>query len=164
MISKAFAAVIAALVLTASAFAEDATAPETRTGEARYSFNKVDDGFLRLDTQTGEVALCSRQAVGWACLAAPEDRAVLENEIARLRKDNGALKQDLLAHDLPLPPGTPPEPLSGGNDNGSGGGRNLTLRLPDHADFDRVVTLVGRLWHRLVEAIANAQNQVLHRS
>ena len=41
---------------------------------------------MRLDTQTGQVALCGRQTVGWACLAAPEDRTVLENEIARLRK------------------------------------------------------------------------------
>jgi hypothetical protein len=164
MISKAFASVIAALVLTASAFAEDGTTQETpETGKARYSFHKVDDGFLRLDTLTGEVALCSAQAVGWACLAAPEDRAVLENEIARLRKDNGALKQDLLAHGLALPPGTLPEPPSSGNGS-SGNGKNLTLRLPDHADFNRVVTLVGRLWRRLVEAIANAQNQVLHRS
>jgi hypothetical protein len=159
MISKAFAPVIAALVLTASAFAEEAATRETpQAGEARYSFHKVDDGFLRLDTQTGEVALCGRQAVGWACLAAPEDRAVFENEIARLRRDNAALKQDLLSHGLKLPPGTLPEPLP------SDDGKNLTLRLPDQADFDRAVALVGRLWHRLVAAIANAQNQVLHRS
>lgn len=159
MISKAVAPVIAALVLTASAFAEEATTPETpETGEARYSFHRVDDGFLRLDTRTGEVALCGRQAVGWACLAAPEDRAVLENEIARLRKDNGALKQDLLSHGLPLPLGTLPEPIPGHS------GKHSTIRLPGHADFDRVVALVGRLWHRLVAAIANAQSQVLHRS
>jgi hypothetical protein len=159
MMSKALAPVIAALVLAASAFAEEATKAEApEIGEARYSFHKVDDGFLRLDTQTGEVALCSRQAVGWACLAAPEDRAVLENEIARLRKDNAALKQDLLSRGLPLPPGTLPEPLP------SGSGKQLTFRLPDHADFERVVALVGRVWRRLVQVIANAQNQVLHRS
>ncbi|MGO9891188.1 MAG: hypothetical protein ACLP0L_25250, partial [Solirubrobacteraceae bacterium] len=26
-------------------------------------------GYLRLDTQTGEVALCSQRSVGWACEA-----------------------------------------------------------------------------------------------
>ena len=88
--------------------ADDAT-PDTADG--RYIFNKIADGggLLRLDTQTGEVALCSQRSVGWACEAAPEDRAVLENEIARLRSENAALKKDILSRGLPLPPGAMPE-------------------------------------------------------
>lgn len=156
MINKAVAAVVAALILTGSVFAEDATAPQT--GEARYRFHKVANGFLRLDTQTGEVALCGRRAVGWACLAAPEDRAVLENEIARLHKENAALKQEMLSRGLPLPPGTMPDPTAGDN------GKTLTLWLPNDADLDRVMTFVGEMWHRLVEAIADAQDRVLHKS
>lgn len=154
-IGRGFAVAIAALVLCAPAFAEDAAPPES--SDARYGFHKVDEGFLRLDTQTGEVALCSQQTVGWACLAAAEDRAVLENEIARLRKDNAALKEELLVHGLPLPAGTIPEPPADS-------GKQLTLRLPHNADLDRVVAFVGQMWHRLVEAIASAQNQVLHKS
>ena len=50
-----------------------------------------------------------------------------------------------------------PEPLAGGDSD-------RTLRLPGNADLDRVMAFVGRMWHRLVEAIANAQNQILHRS
>lgn len=164
MIRKPFTAVIAALVLTvsaliltASAVAEELPAPPS-DDEARYVFHKVDDGFVRLDKQTGEVALCGRQAVGWACLAATEDRAVLDSEIARLRKDNAALKEELLAHGLSLPAGTTEEPPA------AGGGGSVTIRLPTSGDFDRMVVYVGQLWHRLVEAIANAQNQVLHRS
>jgi hypothetical protein len=156
MISKALVPVVTALILTGSALADEATPPGT--GAARYSFHKVEGGFLRLDTQTGEAALCSRQAVGWACLAAPEDRAVLENEIARLRSENGALKNALIARGLPLPPGIVSRP---GNDRGGG---DWTFRLPSDADVDRAMALVGRIWHRLVEAIAQAQNQVLHRS
>ncbi len=155
MISKALVPVITASILTGSALADEAAAPET--GQARYSFHKVDGGFLRLDTQTGEAALCSRQAVGWACLAAPEDRAVLENEIARLRGENGALKNALISRGLPLPPGIVSTPR---NDRGG----DWTWRLPSGADIDRAMAFVGRIWHRLVEAIAQAQNQVLHRS
>jgi hypothetical protein len=154
MISKGFAVVIAALVVTSPVLADDTT-PEN--GEGRYIFSKVADGFLRLDTQTGEVSLCSRQTVGWACLAAPEDRAVLENEIARLRRENAALKKDILSRGLPLPPGTMPEPLAGGD-------RDVAPRLPRNTDIDRVMAFIGRMWHRLVEAIANAQNQMLHKS
>src|SRR5271165_2880193 len=71
-----------ALGLTLPAAGEDAM-PDTAGG--RYSFSKEADGYVRLDMKTGEVALCSRKSVGMACEAAPEDRALLENEIARLR-------------------------------------------------------------------------------
>jgi hypothetical protein len=158
MIGKAYAIGIVVVALVAPACADttgDTPAP-------RYSFNKVADGFLRLDTQTGEVALCRARSVGWACLAAPEDRAVLENEIARLRRENGALKNELVSRGLPLPPGIVPEPSNDGGRDLTG--KNLTWRLPNDADVDRVVTFVGRMWHRLVEAIAHAQDQVLHRS
>src|SRR5580704_14419996 len=128
MIAKGIAIAIAALCLTVPAIADDAT-PDSQGG--RYIFNKQPDGFVRLDTQTGEVSLCSQKTVGWACEAAPEDRALLENEITRLRSENAALKKDLLARGLELPPGVMPEPLAQ-NDA-------PTLRLPSDADIDRMV-------------------------
>jgi hypothetical protein len=154
MIARVFAAFIAALVLTKAAAAENAP---PQGGDARYTFHRVADGFVRLDAQTGEVALCSQHAVGWACVAAAEDRTVLENEIDRLRRENAALKRELLARGLPLPNGTLPEPSAG--DNGGG----VTVRLPDDADIARALAFVGRMWRHLVEAIANAQNQVLRK-
>src|SRR5579863_8301242 len=83
------------------ALADPAAPPDTAGG--RYLFEKQPagqssdhaGGYLRLDTQTGEVALCSQRGVGWACQAAPEDRTVLENEIARLRTENAALKKEI---------------------------------------------------------------------
>ena len=100
MTKTVFATVIAGFCLIAPALADDAT-PDS--GGGRYTFSKVAEGFLRLDTQTGEVSVCSQRTVGWACQAVPEDRAVLENEIARLRKENAALKKDMLTRGLPLP-------------------------------------------------------------
>ena len=153
MINKTFALAIAGFCLIVPALGEDA-APDTESG--RYTFNKVADGVLRLDTQTGEVAVCSQHAVGWACQAAPEDRAVLENEIARLRRENAALKKDMLARGLPLPAGAAPEPLA---QNGE-----PALRPPSDADLDQVIAFAGRVWHRFVEAIARAQKQMLNKS
>ena len=117
---------------------------------------------LRLDTQTGEVSLCGQKAVGWACEAAPEDRAVLENEIARLRAENGALKKDLLSRGLPLPPGVMAEPPAAPNDQPQNG--ETGLRLPSDADIDRMVAFVDRVWHRFVDAINRAQKQMLNKS
>jgi hypothetical protein len=136
------------------AFADDAP---TDTAGGRYTFNKVADGFLRLDTKTGDVTLCGERAVGWACQMVPEDRAVLENEIARLRSDNAALKQDLLSRGLPLPPGVMPEPQDARSND-------ITIRLPNNADLDRAVTYLGQMWQRFVDAVARAQKEIQNRS
>ena len=154
MSNTAFAAVVVGCCVIAPAFADDAM-PENDGG--RYTFSKVADGFLRLDTQTGEVSICSQRTVGWACQAVPEDRAVLESEIARLRHENAALKKDMLAHGLPLPAGALPEPPVVRD-----GDHALPPRL--HSDLDRMMALVDRMWHRLVEAIAHAQKQMLNKS
>ena len=154
MLAKAFAVGVAGVCLIVPAFADD-TPPGA--GDGRYTFNKNADGFVRLDSQTGDVSLCSKRAVGWACQAAPDERAVLEGEIARLRAQNAALKGDLLSRGLPLPPGALAEPpATGGND--------LTIRLPSDAEVNRFAAYLGKVWHRLVEAIAQAQKQVLDKS
>jgi hypothetical protein len=157
MFRKAFAIALAAVCLSAPVFADDATPDTPDTNGGRYTLNKVTDGFVRLDTQTGEVALCSQRTVGWACLVAPEDRAAFESEIARLRGENAALKQALLSRGLPLPSGATPE-RSGAHDN------DITIRLPDNADIDRAVAYVGRLWNRFVDAVNRAQKQMLNKS
>jgi hypothetical protein len=160
-------AIIVALFfcLTVPALADDAT-PDSEHG--RYSFNKLADGVLRLDTQTGAVSLCSQRTVGWACQAAPDDRAVLEGEIARLRTENATLKKELLAHNLPLPgisaPEASPPPVANNGDGASTGenkGENKAENKAGDADIDRMVEIAGRLWHRFVDAIARAQKQVL---
>ena len=97
---------VAAAVLIGPARADEPT-PDTEGG--RYVFSKQANGVLRLDTRSGAVSLCSEQPIGWACQTAPEDRAVFENEIARLQSENAALKKALLVRGLPLPPGVAPD-------------------------------------------------------
>jgi len=153
MIARATAVFAVGFCLLAPAYAEEAM-PDTAGG--RYAFNKVTDGFLRLDMQSGEVSLCRQRSVGWTCQAAPEDRAVLESEIARLRSENAALKKEILARGLPLPAGALPEPPAAQDGD----------RLPPgvNSDLNRVMAFVGRVWHHLVEMIAQAQKQALNKS
>ena len=152
-ISIKIAVALAAAVLILPARA-DAPAPDSEGG--RYVFSKQSDGFLRLDTQSGAVALCSERPVGWACQTAPEDRAVLENEIARLQSENAALKKVLLAHNLSLPPGAAPDT--------AGAQKDMMLHLPSDADIDRAIAFVGQVWHRFVDALARVQKQVFNKS
>ena len=153
MIHPGIAIAFAAVLLTTTARADDAT-PDAAGG--RYVFSKQADGFLRLDTQSGAVALCSQQPVGWACEAAPEDRTLLESQIARLQNENAALKREILSHGLALPPGMAPE--------AAGAQSGEPVRQPSDADVDRVIAFFGRVWQRFVDAIARAQKQVLNKS
>ena len=151
--TMAIALAVAVAVPTAPAHA-DAPAPDSEGG--RYVFSKQANGFLRLDTQSGTVSLCSERPVGWACQAAPEDRAVLENEIARLQSENAALKKVVLAHNLSLPPGVAPDAAVAQNDS--------MLRLPSDADIDRAIAFVGQVWQRFIDALARVQKQVFNKS
>src|ERR1700687_5033424 len=92
-------AIAAALACAASlAQAQDGAPPNA---PSRYAFNRVNDGFLRLDNQSGQVAFCSPHAAGWACQAVPEDRAALEKEIERLQDEVASLKKEKLPQALP---------------------------------------------------------------
>ncbi len=150
-IALATAILIGAVLLIGPAVADE---PDSEGG--RYVFSKQPNGFLRLDTRSGAVSLCSEQPVGWACQTAPEDRAVLENEIARLQSENAALKKVLLTHGLSLPPGMGHEPPAAQNDS--------SLRLPTDADIDRAIAFVGQVWQRFMDALARAQKQVFNKS
>lgn len=150
MITKTVAGALIGWFLLGPALADDPT-PDSEDG--RYAFSKQADGVLRLDKQTGDVSLCSQRTVGWACQAAPDDRAVLENEIARLRRENAALKKDIIGRGLPLPPGATAEPPAMSQD--------LHLpRLNDNPDLDRVLAFAERMWRRLVDVIARAEKQI----
>ena len=79
--------------------------------------------------------------------ATPEDRAVLENEIARLRHENAVLKKDLLERGLPLPAGTMPDPSASGDSDAT--------RWQRHRDeFAQVMALFGRMLRRFIDAVA----------
>jgi len=154
MIEKTVVGVLIGFCLLSAALAEDAT-PGNEGG--RFSFSRQADGILRLDTQTGEVSLCSQHAVGWACQAVPDDRAVLEDEIARLHRENAVLKKDILARGLPLPAGATSEPPAVSENHHLPG-------LNDDADVDRVMAFARRAWHRFIEIIARAEKQILDKS
>jgi hypothetical protein len=154
MFNKALATAIIAFGFCTPTIADDA-APDTAGG--RYSLNKVVDGFVRLDTQTGAIEFCSQRAVGWACQTVPEDRTAFEHEIEHLQSENAALKKALLAHGLPLPDEMMPE--APGTDS-----NQITIRLPDNADIGRAIAYVGQVWQRFVDAVSKAQKQMLNKS
>ena len=134
---------IAVLAFVPAAQAQPA--PDSENG--RYTFSQVADGMLRLDTRTGAVSICAKKDAGWACNSVPDERAALENEIARLQSENGALKKEMLAHGLSLPGGVASAPA------GSQRELNLKVPLPSDAEIDRVMSAFERMWRRLQDMV-----------
>jgi len=137
-------ALVALFALSAQA---QIMAPDGENG--RFTFNQVQDGFLRLDTRSGNVSLCAKRAAGWACQAVPDDRTVLESEIARLQGENAALKREMIARGVPLPGGLSAE--------GSGARPQVELKLPSEAEIDRVMAFMEKVWRRLIDMVQSTQ-------
>jgi hypothetical protein len=148
---------VLAVALAGALIAPAAHAQGPDSDDNRYQFNRVEDGYLRLDLKSGQVSLCSRRTVGWSCLAIPDDRAALDSEIARLQAENASLKKTLLDQGMQLPGGIKSEPpVARGGDT--------DLKLPSNADIDRVMTAVEKVWRRLVEMIVNLQKDILKKT
>jgi hypothetical protein len=73
------------------------------TGNGRFSMTPVANGFLRLDTRTGQTSLCTVSGEQAQCRAGADERAALEAEIERLSKENAALKAGTAPASAPAP-------------------------------------------------------------
>jgi hypothetical protein len=62
------------------------------SANGRFAMTPVVDGFLRLDTRTGQVSLCTLASGQVQCRASADERAALEAEIDRLASENKRLK------------------------------------------------------------------------
>jgi hypothetical protein len=125
--------------------------------DTRYTFNRINDGYLRLDGRTGQVSVCTQRPAGWACQPVPDERAALEAEIARLQTENAAVKKELVTHNLPLPGTVKPEPPAGKPDE-------PRLQLPNDADLNRVMNFIEKVWRRLVEMVETLHRDMLKKT
>ena len=143
-----------ASVLAVASVSAQPSSPES--GDARFTFHRADDGYLRLDGRSGQVSMCNRRTSGWQCQLVPDERTALEAEIARLQSDNAMLKKELLTRSLPLPNGMHPEQPSP---------KSQVQRppLPDDAEINRVMAVMEKIWRRMVEMILSVQRDLQKR-
>jgi hypothetical protein len=141
-------------------------------GDPRFAFHRIDNGFLRLDLRTGAVASCRQHDAGWACVLAPEERAAFDNEIARLQRENAILKNALLERGVPLPnAGAPPAesvprppqsvpPVASAPPTSPPKSAESDRAARDDAELERIMTMMEKVWRRLVEMMVNIQRDM----
>ena len=147
--------------------------PTLDIANPRFAYHKIDDGYLRLDLRSGEVATCRPHPGGWTCTLAAEERTALESEIARLQRDNALLKNALAR-------ARPAAAFAAGRQHrprGSAGAAapNASAEAapprppapipPPQADareprIERAMAMMERWWRRLVELAVTIQRDL----
>jgi len=139
----------------------------------RFAFHPSGDGYLRLDRATGVLAVCTPQGTTWNCAAGHDDRAALDSEIARLQRDNAALKNALLEHGVALPAGIAPAPSSQGDDDANKSTTEADQAIPRPPQTvpptpgmvpapgeRRVMDAITRTWRRLVAIMSDLRREL----
>jgi len=146
--------------------AQSQAAPPPGTDDSRYSFHRMGEGFVRLDSRTGQLAQCGWAATGWSCKMVPDERSALESEIGRLQRDNAELKKSLLSRGLelpsgivaeapvasPVPPANVPDPSA------------KEPKMPSDAELDRAFSFMKNVWRRLVDMMVDLQRDIQKKS
>lgn len=124
---------LALALLAGPALAEESLAPArdplTQTLD-RYSMTPAQGGFLRLDKQSGAVSYCTVENGLAVCRLGADERAALETEVARLRRENAELKAAR-------------GPASG----------PAASTLPREEEFERALTFAERFFRRMMRVL-----------
>ena len=123
--------------------------PDTEAG--RYVLKRVDDGFLRVERESGATSLCAKRDARWVCEAVADDRAVLEEEIDRLVRENGELAREIgrLKNRIArLEDGQAPKRSPGRSDD-----EQPLFDVPTNKDVDRAMESFDRMMRRLLDTM-----------
>jgi hypothetical protein len=147
---------------------QDQASPAPAAEDGRYSFHRMGEGFVRLDSRTGQLSQCGWAATGWACKPTPDERTALDSEIDRLRRENAALKKSLLTRGIELPNGViaeaPQQSAPAPPENVPDTSRGKDPKGPSDAELDRAIAFVKNVWRRLVDLMTDLQRDIQKKS
>jgi hypothetical protein len=102
--------------------------------EGRFSMSPTQGGFLRLDKETGAVSFCAVENGLSLCRIGADERTALEDEIAKLRRENAELK------------------AAGAR------GQSGFSPLPKEEDFERAMSFTERFLRRMMRLFKEESN------
>lgn len=140
--------------LTAICFGLATAAAAAETGDGRFTMSPVDDGFVRLDKQTGAMALCTKKDASWSCIPMEDEQRDLRDEIDRLKAKNEELQKEVRRLEDTFVTGKLEDDRPGGAPGaGNGGppGGLPNLKLPSEEEVDQAVDYLERMIRKFRE-------------
>ena len=100
----------------------------------RYRLEKSEQGYVRMDTQTGEMSICEERTGQLVCKLAADERAAFQDDIDRMQSKLSALEQRIAAiEENPL---MKPQAL-----------------LPSEEDFEKSLTYMERFFRKFMDVM-----------
>lgn len=126
-------------ILTASVLALSITtgASAQEPGSSRYTLERTENGFVRLDTRTGEMSICTEKAGQLVCRLAADERRAFEETLSDLSARVEALENRLNAL-------SPAEQDTG---------------IPDEAELDRALSAMEKMMRRFFGMVEELQKE-----
>ncbi len=119
------AATTASMVIPASA----------QTG--RFVMEKTDDGYVRMDSETGDISVCTVQGAQIVCKSAADERAAFQGQIEALEARVAVLERRLAAGNLPAPA--------------------ISEGLPSDEEFERSLTYMEKFMRRFIGVVKDLE-------
>lgn len=140
--------VLAATMLASPAAAQKTgeTIGETIRQDDRYALIVVDDGYIRLDTQSGEVARCTGKPDTLTCRLAADERLAYVSEIERLETRLDELEARMGA----LEAERAERPLADSRRYG----------LPSDEELDEVMTMTDKVFRRFFGLVRELKRDI----
>jgi hypothetical protein len=140
---------LAASALLFGLMASAALAQGNRT--SRYEMKPVDGGgFIRLDTETGDMSLCSRKDAEWSCQQLSEGGADTE----RLRAENRQLKDEIRRLEAMVPPTDKARPHDPRADR-----PGARMQLPTEEELDQAMTYLQRMFRKFRDKLKEFEDE-----
>jgi hypothetical protein len=105
----------------------------------------IDGGFLRLDTQTGAVALCAKADAAWTCNPVDDKSTSGDaSQVAKLESENHELKDRVKALEDQLDAAKSNAPLPHAR---------VKIELPSEAEVDQALDFMERMFKKIRERV-----------
>ena len=113
----------------------DTRPAQTPGADFRFQMERTNNGFVRLDRQTGAMSFCTLEGQNLRCRASEDERAALQEEIDRLAgQADGAKKQQA-------------------ERGGTAESKNSVLRLPSDQELARLSNFFQDLMRKLMGVV-----------
>jgi flagellar motility protein MotE (MotC chaperone) len=123
------ASLIVAAALTAPAFV-----PAAAQDAGRYTLERTDEGYVRMDRRSGEMSLCQERDGQLICRLAADERSALQAEVDRLQSELDRLEERVDA-------------LEGGP----------AAALSEEDEFEQALTFMERFFRRFMDIVKDLE-------